>query len=61
MSYLQDASALNDLLRGEFDRVEVTEDSVFLLQLIGRDKWLFRHFFLPVFFFACVCCFCIFF
>lgn len=45
---------MNKLLRSEFDRVEVTEYSIFPFQFFGRDEWLCSHVFLPFVFFSCV-------
>jgi len=60
---LQNASALDDLLGSKFDRVEVTEDPVLLLQLLGGNEGLRCHFFLSRFTFtfdfsACAIFFC---
>jgi hypothetical protein len=42
---LQDASALDDFLRGKFDRVKVAEHSVILFQVTGCYEWLHGQFF----------------
>ena len=53
----QNASALDDLLGSKFDRVEVSEDPIPLLQMLGGNERLHGHFFFG--FFTCTFCFCI--
>ena len=55
---LQNASALHNLLGSEFDRVEMAEDPVFFLQLLGGNESLGCHFFLSRFTFAFDCSAC---